>query len=66
MISFIISFFLNMARRKLEDKNIRKIQKSGNGAYHISIPIEIVRKMKLRERQRVVVKQFGNSIKILV
>ena len=53
-----------MGRRKIEDKNIRKIQKSGNGTYHVSIPIEIVRNMKLRERQKVVVKQRGTSIKI--
>ena len=42
-----------MGRRKLEKRNIRKLQYS-NGSYHLSIPIEIVRAMKLQEREKVV------------
>lgn len=50
-----------MARRKLEDKNIRKITKSGN-SYAITIPIEIMREFKWREKQKVTVKKRGKSI----
>lgn len=50
-----------MAIRKLEDKNIRKILKSGD-SYAITIPIEILDKLKWREKQKVVVKMKGKSI----
>ncbi|MCK5459813.1 AbrB/MazE/SpoVT family DNA-binding domain-containing protein, partial [Candidatus Parcubacteria bacterium] len=39
-----------MARRRLKDKNIRKIFKSGD-SYAVTIPIEIVRELKWREKQ---------------
>ena len=53
-----------MARRKLKNKNTRNIQKSG-GTYYITIPIEIVRNLSWRERQKVEVKQFGKD-KIII
>jgi len=53
-----------MAMRKLKNKQIRNIQKSG-GIYYITIPIEIIRNMSWRERQKVEVKQFGKD-KIII
>ena len=50
-----------MSRRKLGDKNIRKIVKSGD-SYAVTLPIEIVREFKWREKQKVVVKKRGKSI----
>jgi antitoxin component of MazEF toxin-antitoxin module len=50
-----------MAIRKLEDKNIRKILKSGD-SYAVTIPIEMLDKLKWREKQKVVVKIKGKSI----
>jgi len=50
-----------MAIRKLEEKNIRKILKSGD-SYAITIPIEMLDKLKWREKQKVVVKMKGKSI----
>ena len=35
-----------MARRKLENKNIRKIFKSGATSYAVTIPIEIIKELK--------------------
>ncbi|OGZ62824.1 MAG: hypothetical protein A3H51_01375 [Candidatus Spechtbacteria bacterium RIFCSPLOWO2_02_FULL_38_8] len=52
-----------MPRRKLEKENIRKIQKSGN-LYTVSIPIELIRKLEWKERQKVVVKKFGKGLSI--
>lgn len=52
-----------MARRKLEDKGIRKISKSGD-SYAVTLPIEMVRKLNWREKQKVVVKMKGKSITI--
>ncbi len=52
-----------MPRRKIEEENIRNIQKSGD-MYHINIPIELMRKLKWREHQKVVVKKFGRGLRI--
>jgi bifunctional DNA-binding transcriptional regulator/antitoxin component of YhaV-PrlF toxin-antitoxin module len=54
-----------MPRRKLENKNIRKIIKVGGGkSYSIVIPIEMIRSLKWKEKQKVVVKQRGKKITI--
>lgn len=54
-----------MARRKLSERNIRKLTRSGRGAsLGLTLPIEMVRKLKWRERQKVVVKLRGKSITI--
>jgi len=46
------------------EKNIRKITKIGKRSYGIIIPIDIVRKLGWRERQKVVVKLSGKKISI--
>ena len=48
-------------RIKNEDENIRKILKSGD-SYAVTIPIEMISKLKWREKQKVVVKMKGKSI----
>ena len=48
-------------RRKLVDKNIRKIYKK-SGSYGVTIPMEIIRALKIREGQKVVVKAKGRNI----
>jgi len=53
-----------MPRRKLEDKSIRKLTKLGGKSIAVTIPIEIIRKLKWRERQKVVVKLRGKKITI--
>jgi len=53
-----------MARRKLEDKNIRKIIKSGD-SYAVTIPIEIMKELGWKEKQRVVVKKRGQGVIIV-
>ncbi|MDO8522111.1 MAG: hypothetical protein Q7S08_02370 [bacterium] len=52
-----------MASRKLEKRNVRNIQRS-KGSYYVTLPIEIVRKLKWKERQKVVVKMRGRGIAI--
>ena len=54
----------NMAQRKLEKRNIRNIQRS-KGSYYVTLPIEIMRKLRWQERQKVVVKQRGGGITIV-
>lgn len=46
------------------DKSIRKITKLGKWSYGITLPIDIVRKLKWKERQKVVVKLRGKKISI--
>lgn len=55
-----------MARRKLSENNIRKLTRVGSGGQSLAltIPIAIVRKLKLRERQKLVVEERGGTITI--
>ena len=46
------------------EKNIRKITKIGKRSYGIIIPIDIIRKLAWRERQKVVVRLRGQKITI--
>ncbi len=48
-------------RRKLEDKNIRKIYKHSS-SYALTLPIEIVKELKIKEKQKVVVRRRGKKI----
>jgi len=51
-----------MARQKLEERNIRKLTKIGRQSIAVTLPIEIVRELKWRERQKVVVKKSGKKL----
>ena len=52
-------------RRKLEKRHIRKLGKTGRGAsINVTLPIEIIRKLKWQDNQKVVVKQYGKGILI--
>ena len=51
-----------MARRKTENENIRKLTKIGDKSVGLTLPIEMIRKLKWREKQKVVVKMKGKSI----
>jgi len=50
-------------RRKLKNKNIRKVYKK-SGSYGITIPMEIAKELKIREKQKVVVRKRGKGILI--
>ena len=52
-----------MARRKLEDRNIRKLSRVGSGkSMAVTLPIELIRELKWREKQKVVVTKRGNKL----
>ncbi len=56
-----------MARRKLEQKNIRKLTKIGAGrSYGVTLPISFIRELKWKEHQKLVVEldKRRKSIKI--
>lgn len=51
-----------MPTRKIEDKNIRKLTKVGRKSIAVTIPIEIIRELGWREKQKVVVKKSGQKL----
>jgi antitoxin component of MazEF toxin-antitoxin module len=53
-----------MTTRKLQDKNIRKLTRVGKTSLSITIPIEMVKELKWKERQKVVLTLKGNQITI--
>ncbi|PIR87979.1 MAG: hypothetical protein COU10_01715 [Candidatus Harrisonbacteria bacterium CG10_big_fil_rev_8_21_14_0_10_45_28] len=43
-----------MARRKIENKNVRSLTKtSGGRSYSISLPIDVIRRWRWKNRQKV-------------
>ena len=53
-----------MSRNSLNERNQRKIQKATNGSYRMTLPIEIIRELKWRDGQKLVVKKKGKGIYI--
>jgi len=53
-----------MARRNLEDRNVRKLRKNSGGTTLVSLPIEFIRELRWRDGQKVTVKKKGRSIVI--
>jgi hypothetical protein len=51
-----------MGRRKREDYNVRSLVKNGSGGITVTLPIEEVRTLKWRGRQKVVVRRSGNKL----
>ena len=49
-------------RRKIDDRNIRKLSRIGDKSIGLTLPIEIVRELKWREKQKVVVHKRGRKI----
>jgi hypothetical protein len=53
-----------MANKKATEKNIRKLTKSGNGSIGLTLPIETVRELGWREKQKVVVKRVRGGLNV--
>jgi len=53
-----------MAVRKQEDKNIRKITRVGKTSLAVTLPIDLVRELGWREKQRVVAKRIKGGVAI--
>ncbi len=51
-----------MANLSSKERHIRKLSKVGKTSYAITIPIEDIRALGWRERQKMNVKREGNSI----
>jgi bifunctional DNA-binding transcriptional regulator/antitoxin component of YhaV-PrlF toxin-antitoxin module len=52
-----------MSRRKIEQRNLRSLTKvAGGSSYSVTIPIEYIRKLKWREKQKLEVKLYQDRI----
>lgn len=54
-----------MPRRKIVNRDIRKIQKKGTssgGSYAVTLPVEYVSELGWRERQKVRVRKYGKKL----
>ena len=51
-----------MGRRKITENAIRKLSKTGGGSITVTVPIELIRELGWREKQKVVVKKRGNGL----
>ena len=51
-----------MANKKSSEKDIRKLTKSGNGSIGLTLPIEVVRELGWKEKQKVVVKRVRGGV----
>ena len=47
---------------KYMEKHIRKVVKNGRDSYYINIPKELVREMKIRERQKLTIRRHGKKL----
>ena len=51
-----------MGARKAGEQNVRNITQNKTGTYQMSLPIELVRELKWKNHQKVVVKRQGNKL----
>ncbi len=51
-----------MPTEKLINKNIRKITRVGRASFCVTIPVEIIKRLKWKERQKVIVNKVGKKI----
>jgi len=54
----------NMPTRKFEERNIRKLTKAGRASLSLTLPIEIIRELKWKEKQKVAVKRIKGGVEI--
>jgi len=53
-----------MAVRKQEEKNVRKLTKIGKKSIAVTLPIDLVRELGWREKQKVVVRRIKGGVVI--
>lgn len=53
-----------MARSKKEEREVRKLTKVGKKSFAVTIPIEIVRTLGWREKQRVKIKRIKGGFAV--
>ena len=52
-----------MGRKSLENRNVRKLTKTGGGkSISVTLPIEYIRELKWKDRQKVIVKKKDKTL----
>ena len=51
-----------MANRKAGEQNIRKLSRMGGKSLGLTLPVELVKELKWKEKQRVVVKRKAGKL----
>ena len=51
-----------MANRNYKERDVRKLMRLGNGSIGLTLPIEDVRGLGWREKQKVTVKRVGKKL----
>ena len=54
-----------MTRRKMRNRNIRKLTRIGDSSLGVTLPVEFLRALKWQEKQKVVIKKRGKSLVII-
>jgi len=54
-----------MPRRKLEDRNVRKLMKIGGRSYMLTLPIEFIRELDWQEAQKLLL-EFNKKNKSII
>ncbi len=50
-----------MSRRKIDKRNIRKLTRTGS-SIGVTLPVEFLRELKWREKQKVIVEKKGRHL----
>ena len=53
-----------MANKKAGERDVRKLTKSGIGSIGLTLPIEVVRELKWKEKQKVTAKKVRGGVLI--
>jgi len=51
-----------MAKKKRDRRSVRKLTKVGGKSISVTIPIHLVRELRWREKQKVVVRKVGKRL----
>ena len=52
------------ALAKKSEENVRKLQKQGNGTMTVALPADLVRELKWKDKQKLVVRKNGATLVI--
>jgi len=55
-----------MGRHKIEEQNVRKLFKIGNGSYSLTIPIDIIRRFDWQEKQKLTIEADDKRKRIII
>ncbi len=56
----------NMARTKIQLRNIRKLLKTMRGSYRLTLPVEFIRELKWKGKQKLVVELDRRRKRIII